>query len=235
MLLKINIAIDGHSSCGKGTLARQLAETLDYTFIDSGSMYRAVALYFLENDIISSDAEQVKMALKQIRLEFLKNNTTNRFEIYLNGKSVEQRIRQMDVASIVSEVAALSVVRKELVKMQQDLGAQKGVVMDGRDIGTVVFPDAELKIFMTADVEIRAQRRFKELQAAGTEIQFEDVLENLSTRDRIDSSRADSPLTLTNAYRLLDNSHISQKEQLEIALDWVSKFETMIEYRNFAK
>ena len=225
MLLKINIAIDGHSSCGKGTLARQLAEKLDYTFIDSGSMYRAVALYFLENDIISSDAEQVKMALKQIRLEFLKNNTTNRFEIYLNGKSVEQRIRLMDVASIVSEVAALSVVRKELVKMQQDLGAQKGVVMDGRDIGTVVFPDAELKIFMTADVEIRAQRRFKELQAAGTEIQFEDVLENLSTRDRIDSSRADSPLTLTNAYRLLDNSHVSPKEQLEIALDWVSQIQ----------
>jgi CMP/dCMP kinase len=225
MLLKINIAIDGHSSCGKGTLARQLAETLDYTFIDSGSMYRAVALYFLENDIISSDAEQVKMALKQIRLEFLKNNTTNRFEIYLNGKSVEQRIRLMDVASIVSEVAALSVVRKELVKMQQDLGAQKGVVMDGRDIGTVVFPDAELKIFMTADVEIRAQRRFKELQAAGTAIQYEDVLENLSTRDRIDSSRVDSPLTLTDDYRLLDNSHVSPKEQLEIALDWVSQIQ----------
>jgi cytidylate kinase len=225
MLSKINIAIDGHSSCGKGTLARQLAETLDYTFIDSGSMYRAVALYFLENDILSSDAEQVSIALKQIRLEFLKNNTTNRFEIFLNGKSVEQRIRQMDVAAIVSEVAALSVVRKELVKMQQDLGAQKGVVMDGRDIGTVVFPNAELKIFMTADVEIRAQRRFKELQAAGTEIQYEDVLENLSTRDRIDSSRADSPLTLTEAYRLLDNSHISQKEQLEIALDWVSQIQ----------
>jgi cytidylate kinase len=225
MLSKINIAIDGHSSCGKGTLARQLAETLDYTFIDSGSMYRAVALYFLENDILSSDAEQVSIALKQIRLEFLKNNTTNRFEIFLNGKSVEQRIRQMDVAAIVSEVAALSVVRKELVKMQQDLGAQKGVVMDGRDIGTVVFPNAELKIFMTADVEIRAQRRFKELQAAGMEIQYEDVLENLSTRDRIDSSRADSPLTLTDAYRLLDNSHISQKEQLEIALDWVSQIQ----------
>ena len=225
MLSKINIAIDGHSSCGKGTLARQLAETLDYTFIDSGSMYRAVALYFLENDILSSDAEQVSIALKQIRLEFLKNNTSNRFEIFLNGKSVEQRIRQMDVAAIVSEVAALSVVRKELVKMQQDLGAQKGVVMDGRDIGTVVFPNAELKIFMTADVEIRAQRRFKELQAAGTEIQYEDVLENLSTRDRIDSSRADSPLTLTDAYRLLDNSHISQKEQLEIALDWVSQIQ----------
>ena len=225
MLLKINIAIDGHSSCGKGTLARQLAETLDYTFIDSGSMYRAVALYFLENDILNSDAEQVELALTQIHLEFLKNNTTNRFEIYLNGKSVEQRIRLMDVATIVSEVASLSVVRKELVKMQQNLGAQKGVVMDGRDIGTVVFPDAELKIFMTADVEIRAQRRFKELQAAGTAIQYEDVLENLSTRDRIDSSRVDSPLTLTDDYRLLDNSHVSPKEQLEIALDWVSQIQ----------
>ena len=225
MLLKINIAIDGHSSCGKGTLARQLAEKLDYTFIDSGSMYRAVALYFLENDILNSDAEQVELALTQIHLEFLKNNTTNRFEIYLNGKSVEQRIRQMDVATIVSEVASLSVVRKELVKMQQDLGAQKGLVMDGRDIGTVVFPDAELKIFMTADVEIRAQRRFKELQAAGTTIQYEDVLENLSTRDWIDSSRVDSPLTLTDDYRLLDNSHVSPKEQLEIALDWVSQIQ----------
>ena len=225
MLLKIHIAIDGHSSCGKGTLARQLAEKLDYTFIDSGSMYRAVALYFLENDILNSDAEQVELALTQIHLEFLKNNTTNRFEIYLNGKSVEQRIRQMDVATIVSEVASLSVVRKELVKMQQNLGAQKGVVMDGRDIGTVVFPDAELKIFMTADVEIRAQRRFKELQAAGTAIQYEDVLENLSTRDRIDSSRVDSPLTLTDDYRLLDNSHVSPKEQLEIALDWVSQIQ----------
>ena len=211
MLLKINIAIDGHSSCGKGTLARQLAEKLDYTFIDSGSMYRAVALYFLENDILNSDAEQVELALTQIHLEFLKNNTTNRFEIYLNGKSVEQRIRQMDVATIVSEVASLSVVRKELVKMQHNLGAQKGVVMDGRDIGTVVLPDEELKIFMTADVEIRAQRRFKELQAAGTAIQYEDVLENLSTRDRIDSSRVDSPLTLTDDYRLLDNSHVSPK------------------------
>ena len=225
MLLKINIAIDGHSSCGKGTLARQLAETLDYTFIDSGSMYRAVALYFLENDILNSDAEQVELALTQIHLEFLKNNTTSRFEIYLNGKSVEQRILLMDVATIVSEVASLSVVRKELVKMQQNLGAQKGVVMDGRDIGTVVFPDAELKIFITADVEIRAQRRFKELQAAGTAIQYEDVLENLSTRDRIDSSRVDSPLTLTDDYRLLDNSHVSPKEQLEIALDWVSQIQ----------
>jgi len=221
MRLKINIAIDGHSSCGKGTLAKQLAEKLDYTFIDSGSMYRAVALYFLENQINVSDDDQVESALNGIKLEFQKNQSTQRFEIYLNGKSVENRIRQMDVAAIVSEVAALSVVRKELVRIQQELGAAKGVVMDGRDIGTVVFPDAELKIFMTADVKVRAERRHKELVASGSEATLEEVLNNLATRDRIDSNREDSPLTLTNAYRLLDNSHISPKEQLQIALDWV--------------
>jgi len=221
MRLKINIAIDGHSSCGKGTLAKQLADKLDYTFIDSGSMYRAVALYFLENQINVSDDDQVESALNGIKLEFQKNQSTQRFEIYLNGKSVENRIRQMDVAAIVSEVAALSVVRKELVRIQQELGAAKGVVMDGRDIGTVVFPDAELKIFMTADVKVRAERRHKELVASGSEATLEEVLNNLATRDRIDSNREDSPLTLTNAYRLLDNSHISPKEQLQIALDWV--------------
>jgi len=221
MRLKINIAIDGHSSCGKGTLAKQLADKLDYTFIDSGSMYRAVALYFLENQINVSDDDQVESALNGIKLEFQKNQSTQRFEIYLNGKSVENRIRQMDVAAIVSEVAALSVVRKELVRIQQELGAAKGVVMDGRDIGTVVFPEAELKIFMTADVKVRAERRHKELVASGSEATLEEVLNNLATRDRIDSNREDSPLTLTNAYRLLDNSHISPKEQLQIALDWV--------------
>ena len=221
MRLKINIAIDGHSSCGKGTLAKQLADKLDYTFIDSGSMYRAVALFFLENQINVSDDDQVESALNGIKLEFQKNQSTQRFEIYLNGKSVENRIRQMDVAAIVSEVAALSVVRKELVRIQQELGAAKGVVMDGRDIGTVVFPDAELKIFMTADVKVRAERRHKELVASGSEATLEEVLNNLATRDRIDSNREDSPLTLTNAYRLLDNSHISPKEQLQIALDWV--------------
>ena len=221
MRLKINIAIDGHSSCGKGTLAKQLAEKLDYTFIDSGSMYRAVALFFLENQINVSDDDQVESALNGIKLEFQKNQSTQRFEIYLNGKSVENRIRQMDVAAIVSEVAALSVVRKELVRIQQELGAAKGVVMDGRDIGTVVFPEAELKIFMTADVKVRAERRHKELVASGSEATLEEVLNNLATRDRIDSNREDSPLTLTNAYRLLDNSHISPKEQLQIALDWV--------------
>ena len=221
MRLKINIAIDGHSSCGKGTLAKQLADKLDYTFIDSGSMYRAVALYFLENQINVSDDDQVESALNGIKLEFQKNQSTQRFEIFLNGKSVENRIRQMDVAAIVSEVAALSVVRKELVRIQQELGAAKGVVMDGRDIGTVVFPDAELKIFMTADVKVRAERRHKELVASGSEATLEEVLNNLATRDRIDSNREDSPLTLTNAYRLLDNSHISPKEQLQIALDWV--------------
>jgi len=225
MFKKINIAIDGHSSCGKGTLAREMAEVLNYTFIDSGSMYRAVALYFLQNDIIVSDSEQVANALKKIHLDFKLNDSNSRFEICLNGVSVEKRIRQMDVAVVVSEVAALSSVRKELVLMQQKLGMNKGVVMDGRDIGTVVFPDAELKIFMTADIEIRTQRRHKELVAAGTEISLEKVLENLMSRDRIDSNRKDSPLTLTKDYRLLDNSRISQKEQLQIALEWVEEIQ----------
>lgn len=222
---KINIAIDGHSSCGKGTLARELAHELDYTFIDSGSMYRAVALYFLEHEIISQNPTHVAQALAQIQLEFVKNERTGRFEIYLNNKSVEKRIREMDVAAVVSDVAALSVVRKTLVHMQQKLGAQKGVVMDGRDIGTVVFPNAELKIFMTADAEIRAERRFKELVATGTDITLNAVLLNLKSRDEIDSNRADSPLTLTADYRLLNNSHISQKEQLQIALQWVNEIQ----------
>lgn len=222
---KINIAIDGHSSCGKGTLARELAHELDYTFIDSGSMYRAVSLYFLEHEIISQNPTHVAQALAQIQLEFVKNERTGRFEIYLNNKSVEKRIREMDVAAVVSDVAALSVVRKTLVHMQQKLGAQKGVVMDGRDIGTVVFPNAELKIFMTADAEIRAERRFKELVATGTDITLNAVLLNLKLRDEIDSNRADSPLTLTADYRLLNNSHISQKEQLQIALQWVNEIQ----------
>lgn len=225
MFQKINIAIDGHSSCGKGTLARELAENLNYTFIDSGSMYRAVTLFFLENDIVISDSEQVAKALKQIQLDFQFSDSNSRFEIYLNGISVEKRIRQMDVAAVVSDVAALSSVRKELVRMQQDLGKNKGVVMDGRDIGTVVFPDAELKIFMTADVEIRAQRRHKELITTGAEISFEEVLDNLTNRDLIDSNRKDSPLTMTDDYRLLDNSGISQKEQLQIALQWVEEIQ----------
>lgn len=222
---KINIAIDGHSSCGKGTLARELAHELGYTFIDSGSMYRAVALYFLENEIISQNESHVKQALSQIQLEFVKNERTGRFEIYLNNKSVEKRIREMDVAAVVSDVAALSVVRKTLVNMQQKLGAQKGVVMDGRDIGTVVFPQAELKIFMTADAEIRAERRFKEQVATGSDITLNAVLMNLKSRDEIDSNRADSPLTLTADYRLLNNSHISQEEQLQIALQWVNEIQ----------
>jgi cytidylate kinase len=222
---KINIAIDGHSSCGKGTLARELAHELGYTFIDSGSMYRAVALYFLENEIITQNKNQVAEALSQIKLEFVKNELSGRFEIFLNNKSVEKRIREMDVAAVVSDVAALSVVRKTLVQMQQKLGAQKGVVMDGRDIGTVVFPQAELKIFMTADAEIRAERRYKELVATGSEISLNDVLLNLKSRDELDSNRADSPLTLTADYRLLNNSHISQKEQLQIAMQWVKEIQ----------
>lgn len=224
-LSRINIAIDGHSSTGKGTLARELAEKLNYVFIDSGAMYRAVSLYFIQNDIIINDSQQVAQALSEIQLEFKKNAATGKFEINLNGYSVESQIRTMEVASIVSEVAAISEVRRALVRMQKDLGKNKGVVMDGRDIGTVVFPDAELKIFMTAAPEVRAQRRFHELQKSGAETSYEQVLENLTSRDTIDSSRKDSPLTLTNAYRLLDNSHISQKEQLKIALNWVDEIQ----------
>jgi CMP/dCMP kinase len=220
---KINIAIDGHSSCGKGTLAKALAKKLHYRFIDSGAMYRAVTLYFIQNEIDVENKLHVVNALKEVSLDFVFSEEEGRFEIVLNGVNVDKRIRMMDVAAIVSEVAALSEVRKALVTMQQQLGISKGVVMDGRDIGTVVFPDAELKIFMTADPEVRAHRRYLELAQSGAEVTVEEVLENLTKRDDIDSNRNDSPLTFNDSYRLLDNSHISQKEQLEIALNWVEE------------
>lgn len=220
---KINIAIDGHSSCGKGTLAKALAKKLHYRFIDSGAMYRAVTLYFIQNEIDVENKLHVVNALKEVSLDFVFSEEEGRFEIVLNGVNVDKRIRMMDVAAVVSEVAALSEVRKALVTMQQQLGISKGVVMDGRDIGTVVFPDAELKIFMTADPEVRAHRRYLELAQSGAEVTVEEVLENLTKRDDIDSNRNDSPLTFNDSYRLLDNSHISQKEQLEIALNWVEE------------
>jgi cytidylate kinase len=221
MTKKINIAIDGYSSCGKGTLAKSLAKKLNYIFIDSGSMYRAVALHLLENDIPVSDDERVRNELKGIQLNFEFNAQSDQFEIHLNKRNVSKRIREMDVAGIVSHVAKISEVRRFLVKMQQEIGADKGVVMDGRDIGTVVFPEAELKIFMTASVEIRAERRFKELVQAGSNITLEEVIENLSSRDSIDSQRDDSPLTMNDDYQILDNSNLNQEEQLALALSWV--------------
>lgn len=221
MTKKINIAIDGYSSCGKGTLAKSLAKKLDYIFIDSGSMYRAVALYLLENDIPVSDVERVGSELKGIELDFKFNAQSDQFEIHLNQRNVSKRIREMDVAGIVSHVAKISEVRRFLVKMQQEIGKDKGVVMDGRDIGTVVFPEAELKIFMTASVEIRAERRYKELVQAGSDITLEEVAENLSNRDQIDSQRDDSPLTMNDDYRILDNSDLNEEEHLALALTWV--------------
>jgi cytidylate kinase len=218
---KINIAIDGYSSCGKGTLAKSLAQLLNYRFIDSGSMYRAVTLFFMENRVPLNDADAVNQALQSIVLDFVFNTENQRFEIHLNGANVEKQIRSMEVASSVSEVAAIPEVRSALVRMQQALGSQKGIVMDGRDIGTVVFPDAELKIFMTAKPEIRAQRRYTELKLSGAEVTLDEVFQNLNKRDEIDSNRKDSPLTFHSGYRLLDNSHISPKEQLEIAQIWV--------------
>ena len=222
-LKKINIAIDGYSSCGKGTLAKQLAKSLNYIFIDSGAMYRAVTLYFLRNNISVGNLIAVDDALKDVQLEFKFSEVKERFEIYLNGECVDNEIRELHVASKVSEVAKISAVRRKLVEMQQTIGMSKGVVMDGRDIGTVVFPDAELKIFMTASTEVRAQRRFQEMIQNGNAVTLEEVTHNLTERDRIDSAREDSPLTLTNDYKVLDNSNMSREAQFELAMSWVNQ------------
>ncbi len=220
--VNINIAIDGYSSCGKGTLAKSLAQQLGYRFIDTGAMYRCVTLYFIENQIDIGSNEQVQAALDQIHIDFVVNPAGAQ-EVTLNGKSVEAEIREMKVAERVSEVAALAPVRRKLVAMQQAIGLSKGVVMDGRDIGTVVFPDAALKIFMTARPEVRAKRRWLELTAKGTTITESEVLANLTHRDNIDSSREHSPLTLTNDYKVLDNSDMGREEQLALALRWVNE------------
>lgn len=223
MSRKINIAIDGYSSCGKGTLAKALAKKLSYVFIDSGAMYRAVTLFLLQNNVNIADDNEIQSRLNDIHLEFKQSEINDRFEIYLNGENVESQIRDLSVASKVSEVAKVSAVRKKLVEMQQLIGQSKGVVMDGRDIGTVVFPDAELKIFMTASNEVRAQRRYKEMIAAGKNVEFAEVQQNLLDRDRIDSSRDDSPLTMNESYHELDNSFLTQEEQFDLAMSWVTK------------
>jgi cytidylate kinase len=220
---KINIAIDGWSSCGKSTMARQLAKLLDYTFIDSGAMYRAITLFFLQNNIDTANIQAVQLALNDIHLRFQKNNETGNQEICLNGLPVEMDIRSMAVAEKVSEVAAIKAVRDFAVAQQQLLGIEKGVVMDGRDIGTVVFPDAELKIFMTASIEVRTKRRLLELQSKDPYISLEKVAENLKQRDLIDSTREVSPLKKADDALILDNTFITPEEQLKIALDWTSK------------
>jgi CMP/dCMP kinase len=220
---KVIITIDGWSSCGKSTVAKQLARELGYTYIDSGAMYRAVTLYFLRNHTDWTDSAEVKNALKNIVLEFRANHKTGQSEMYLNGENVEYVIRDLVVAEKVSEVAAIKEVREFAVAQQQLMGKNKGIVMDGRDIGTVVFPDADLKIFMTADNAIRVQRRYKELYEKNPNITMEEVKTNLETRDYIDSHRAISPLRKANDAIELDNTHIGIKEQLERVMSWVKE------------
>lgn len=204
-------------------MARALAKQLGYVFIDSGAMYRAVTLYFITHNIDIENAEQVADALSQITIHFEFNPEKGTADTYLNGENVETEIRTMHVAHHVSNVSALSPVRRFLVKQQQQMGDRKGIVMDGRDIGTVVFPQAELKIFLTARPEVRANRRLKELQEKGDNLSFEEVLENLKERDTIDSNRADSPLKKAEDALVLDNSDITRDEQLNLALNWANE------------
>lgn len=218
---KIVIAIDGHSSCGKSTVAKQLAQQLGYIYLDSGAMYRAVTLFALQNKLASNgtvDQQALISRLAEIKIEFRVNTTTKQNETYLNGENVEEEIRQLPVANHVSPVATIREVRTEMVKQQQLMGQEKGIVMDGRDIGTVVFPNAELKIFMTASPEVRAQRRYDELTAKGQQVSFEEILNNVEERDRIDSSREVSPLKQADDALILDNSHLTREEQLQWAI-----------------
>lgn len=223
MSSKIVITIDGWSSCGKSTLARQLAAVLGYIYVDSGAMYRAITLYFLRNNIDFKKKQEVINALENISLEFIFNPASNKSEIYLNGENVEYLIRDLIIAEKVSEVAAIKEVREFAVRQQKKLGKGKGIVMDGRDIGTVVFPAAELKIFMTADNAIRVQRRFKELYPKNPNISIEEVKNNLEMRDYIDSNREISPLRKADDAVILDNSNLTESEQFEKALGWAKE------------
>jgi cytidylate kinase len=218
---KIIITIDGWSSTGKSTLAQQLARELDYVYIDSGAMYRAITLYFLRNHLDWTKTKLVDEALKNIVLEFVYNPKSKQSEIHLNGENVEYLIRDLVIAEKVSDIAAIRQVREFAVAQQQKMGKTKGIVMDGRDIGTVVFPKAELKIFMTADNAVRVERRFKELFAKNPNITLEEVKNNLEMRDYIDSHREFSPLKKATDAIELDNSNLTMKEQFNIALEWV--------------
>lgn len=223
MAKKIIITIDGWSSCGKSTLAKQLAKELGYVYVDSGAMYRAITLYFLRNHVDWTDKKEVDSALKEIHLDFHFSEKNDTSEIYLNGENVEYVIRDLVIAEKVSDVAAIKEVRSYAVAQQQKLGKKKGIVMDGRDIGTVVFPKAELKIFMTSDNAVRVERRFKELYEKNPNITIEEVKNNLEMRDYIDSHREVSPLRKAGDAIELDNTKLTQEEQLKKALIWVKE------------
>jgi cytidylate kinase len=218
---QLTIAIDGYSSCGKSTLAKAMANELNYTFVDSGAMYRGVALYCLRNALIVNsipNVSEIENHLPNIQLDFYYNPETRLQELLLNNENVEQEIRTPEVAAVVSQIATLRSVRVKLVEEQRKIGENGGIVMDGRDIGSVVFPDAEVKLFVTANPDIRAMRRFKELSEKGIITTLEDTKRNLLERDEIDSNRIESPLIQTADAIVLDNSHLTQEEQLQIAL-----------------
>lgn len=220
---KIIIAIDGWSSCGKSTLAKELAHRLHYRYIDSGAMYRAVTLYLLRNEVSVLDVKAVINAIRHIEMHFERNRDTGENELFLNGENVARRIREMDVASAVSEVAAIKEVRRFAVAQQQKMGKHRGIVMDGRDIGTTVFPDAELKVFMTAEPEVRVKRRWQELLPGNPTISSEEVRANLEHRDHIDSHREESPLRRADDALVLDNSDLTREEQVQIVMRWVEE------------
>lgn len=222
---KITIAIDGFSSTGKSTLAKQLAKELEYVYVDTGAMYRAVAYFAMQNQFIGADFFDKKTlieALPKIQLDFRFNADLGFAEMYLNNENVEKQIRTIEVSNFVSAVAAVSEVRSKLVEQQQEMGKNKGIVMDGRDIGTVVFPDAELKIFMTASAETRAQRRFDELLQKGDNITYEEVLKNVVDRDHMDTHREDSPLVIADDAIEIDNSYLNKEEQFAAVLELIN-------------
>ena len=223
MAKKIIIAIDGWSSCGKSTLAKELAKELGYLYVDSGAMYRAITLYFLRNHVDWTDKGEVKKALKEISLEFVYNDNSQQSEMHLNGENVEYVIRDLVVAEKVSDVAAIKEVRKFAVEQQQEMGRKKGIIMDGRDIGTVVFPKAELKIFLTADNAVRVERRFRELFDKNPNITIEEVKANLEMRDYIDSNRVESPLHQAEDAILVDNTNLSVEETIRRVLQLTKK------------
>ncbi|MBB6612346.1 (d)CMP kinase [Pontibacter sp. Tf4] len=219
---KIVIALDGHSSCGKSTTAKQVAAELGYAYIDTGAMYRAVTLYFLDHHVSLTNPKEIKDALNNIEITFHYNPKTQRNETYLNGLNVEDEIRKMYISNQVSEVSVVPEVRRAMVAQQQKMGRRRGVVMDGRDIGTAVFPDAEVKIFMTADVDTRARRRQQELLVKNQLVNLDEIRENLQKRDHIDSTRAESPLRRAEDADLLDTSHMTIDEQVEFVMHKVA-------------
>lgn len=226
---RIIIAIDGFSSCGKSTMAKALAREIGYLYFDSGAMYRATALYCMQNGLIESDridTAALRNSIKDIQITFEADPETKNSITLLNGKNVEHEIRSLEVSRLVSQVAALDFVRKEMVDRQREMGKTKGIVMDGRDIGTTVFPDAEMKVFVTASAEVRAQRRYDELTARGDKANYNEILENVLQRDHIDQTREISPLKRADDALLLDNSNLTREEQMEWLIEEFNKLTT---------